>query len=117
LENKKMMLVTLKTYQNLRSKGLARAWEISGMPEVGDRIVGAVTAFLFACGCLFLISDYANAIETRAADGAKEEIAQLADYTKALEGVLALCLSRSDSPVWIGDELFMCAAVPTGVKK
>lgn len=37
-------------------------------------------------------------------------------YTKELERVVATCLSAKDQQIWIGDELYLCSATPTGVK-
>lgn len=38
------------------------------------------------------------------------------EYTQQLERVMATCLSTQDQPIWIGDELHLCSAHPTGVK-
>lgn len=37
-------------------------------------------------------------------------------YTKELERVVATCLSAKDQQIWIGDELYLCSAHPTGIK-
>lgn len=52
------MITTIRTYRNLRAKGLRNAWEISGMPEVGDKLVGWALGII---GVIYLLSDYANA--------------------------------------------------------
>ena len=38
------------------------------------------------------------------------------EYTQQLERVMATCLSTQDQPIWIGDELHLCSATPTGVR-
>lgn len=38
------------------------------------------------------------------------------EYTQGLERVIATCLSAKDQPIWIGDELYLCSASPTGVR-
>ena len=37
-------------------------------------------------------------------------------YTQQLERVLATCMSAKDQPIWIGEELHLCSATPTGVR-
>lgn len=39
------------------------------------------------------------------------------EYTKGLERVIATCLSSQDQQIWIGNELYLCSATPTGVTK
>ena len=38
-------------------------------------------------------------------------------YTKELERVVATCLSAKDQQIWIGDELYLCSATPTGISR
>lgn len=54
------MIVTIKTYLNLRRRGKAKAWELAGMPDVGDAMVGIMSAAVVVVSVLYLISDWAN---------------------------------------------------------
>jgi hypothetical protein len=48
---------------------------------------------------------------------AQERDAQDRAYTQNLERVLATCVaSSSGGPIYIGNELHMCGATPTGIK-
>lgn len=99
------MLTTIRTYQNLRARGLSRAWEISGMPEVGDKLVAIVCWIVGIAGVLYLLSDYANAAQANQSGSA---------YTKSLENLVAGCLSEKGRAIQIGDEWFVCGIYPLG---
>lgn len=98
-------------YLVLRKLGIGRnkAWEITGMAEVGDRAVGVLTAILIVLGVMYLMSSYANAATLDS-----KVLAQKA-YVKSLEGLLATCLRDDGKGVLkIGDEWFICSAYPIG---
>lgn len=54
--------------------------------------------------------------EAAAASKVSAKMAAQAEYTAALEKLLARCLTKGDQPIVIGDELWMCSATNTGIK-
>lgn len=102
------MLTTIRTYLNLRRNGMARAWEISGMADIGDKAVGAVCMAIAVISVLYLLSDHANAA------GAQAE-ARHAGEIEALKQIVAACLSDSTGrPLRIGDDWFLCGITHIG---
>lgn len=98
-------------YLVLRKLGIsnAKAWDVAGMAEVGDRAVGVLIGIIVSIGILYLMSDRANA----AVQVTKAKTQQA--YTQSLESLIATCL-RDDRKgvVKIGDEWFICSAYPIG---
>lgn len=111
------MLNTIRTYRNLRAKGLRRAWEISGMNEIGDRSVGIVCWIVVIAGALFLLSEQANALQESADNRAAAKVTAQAGEIEELRKIVAACLGDREGALFIGGELHLCRAVPTGIKQ
>ena len=84
------MLNTIKAYLKLRRLGIRDAWEISGMSDICDKLVGytCIVVGLAMAVCFFI--DYKS------------------EYTQNLENALAKCVSEKYEPIKIGDEWFLC---------
>ena len=91
---KKSILATIRDYKALQRLGIRDAWQISGMSDIGDKIVGYVCAAIAVALACYALLDYRDA--------------KAAEYTKALEETLAICLSDTYKPIKIGDEWFLC---------
>jgi hypothetical protein len=83
--------------------GISKAWAL-------QKAKSALTGLLLAACVLYLISDRANAFEPDA-----KVIARQAEYIKALEKIVSLCFGDKEQAVFVGGELHLCRAVPTGV--
>ena len=108
---------TIRNYRALRNAQVRNAWRVSGVGRIA-RDAGKLAAGVAIVGMvLYLISDKANAVATAADNRVAASIAKQAEYIKELETTLAKCLSRTDQPIWIGDELSFCSASDTGIKR
>ena len=100
-------------YSVLRSKGLKSgiAWAMSGLPSFGqilEFIDRVIVALLIAAFFLILMS-YLDNQYTAKHSALKAENHQLAK-------IVAKCLGDREGALMIGGELYLCRAIPTGVK-
>lgn len=90
------MLKTIKAYLKLRRLGIRDAWEISGMSDVCDSLVGYTCLVVCLAMAVYFAIDYKS------------------EYTQNLEKALALCVSEEYKPIKIGDEWFLCGVNKLG---
>lgn len=87
---KQSTMAIFRSYLKLRRLGIRDAWQISGMSDIGDKLVGYTCVICAIAVAAYFVFDYKSG------------------YTKELEKILALCLDDTYHPVKIGDDLFMC---------
>ena len=106
-----------KNYLHLSALGVRRAWCLSGMNTVVLRL--AVPMFWLMVIALWAVA--ANFHIEHAADEARhavlEVVSDQAAEIKALSTILASCLGDKDGAIYIGDELYLCGASRTGIKR
>lgn len=106
-------------YHELRERKLGRrlAASMSGIDFYFGQ-VKAVAFWLVFLGCvLYLLSDKANAIGEAADNRVATKLSNQASEIDALRKIVAACLGDREGAIFIGGELHLCRAVPTGVKQ
>lgn len=64
-------------------------------------------------GVVWLVVLFANQVSAAQAQRDSKQ----ADYVRGLEKALAACLGDKEGALFIGGELHLCRAVPTGIKE
>lgn len=108
----------LKDYRRLRTLGFgpARAWQLAGVQKVVlPTLRGAALAavLLVAYG---VVTRSAEAVNVAADNRVAAKIAKQEADIAQLALLLGKCLSGGDSPITIGDEIWLCGATNTGIK-
>lgn len=111
-------MTPLQDYRRLRSLGFgpARSWQLAGIQKVVlPALRGAALAavLLLAYG---VVSRGAEAVNVAADNRVAAKLAKQAADINQLQILLGKCLSGGDSPLVIGDEIWMCGATNTGIK-
>lgn len=111
------MLTPLRLYREYRRQGLSRAWQLSGMGAIarGAAKGALLTAMLIAS--VFAITQQAQAIHDAADNRVAARLSNQTGEIQALRQIVAKCLGSREGAIWIGDEMHLCRAVPTGVRK
>jgi len=104
-------------YRNYAKKNLRNAWQLAGMPNALDRLVGIAVKIIFAVLVLYGISDYANAAREQETDRQTATMQAQAREIEALRKVLAACLGDREGALWIDKTLFLCGISNTGIQK
>lgn len=91
------MICAILLYREYRRQGLRRAWQLSGMSGVARQV---------AAGFLVGVSIVAAAAK----------LGSQAAEIDALRRLLAACLGEQEGSLFIDGGLYLCRAVPTGVR-
>ena len=113
----KHVLSTYATYRQYRRQRLTNAWWLAGMPGAMDKLVGATLKVVFVGLCLYLMSDYANSAAATARQDQATTVERQNAEMDAMKRIIAACMGDKEGALYIGDELHLCKAVPTGVKR
>lgn len=98
---------------------LMRCWQMAGLQYI-TRKAAQIAAFIFCvAGCLYLMSDAANALGVAADNQSSATISKQKADIEALTKIVATCLSddHTGKPLQIGDEWFLCGLTPIGTYK
>jgi len=100
-------------YNALRNKGLRSriAWAMAGLPSLEQilEFIDRVVVALLICGFFLILMSYLDDQYTKKHSALKSENAEL---TK----IVARCLGDKEGALMIGGELYLCRAIPTGVR-
>jgi hypothetical protein len=111
------VIQTLRQYQTYRAQGLRNAWSLAGMPRVAVSIAKAAGTLLIAAGLALAAVDQAQAIHEAADNRVAARLTTQQGEIEALREIVAACLGDKDGALFIGGQLHLCRAVPTGIKK
>jgi hypothetical protein len=106
-------------YHQLKRNNLPHrlAWSMSGLRWHAHKVIRAM-AFLTCCACvLYLLSAEANSSQAVADNRVAAKVTAQAGEIEELRRILAKCLTKGDSPLWIGEELFFCGLSATGITR
>ena len=108
-------MTRIQLWLDYRKQGLRNAWNLAGMSAI---LFAAVKVLVL--GCIFVaavlaVTGQAQAIQEDADNRVAADRANMKVYVKALEQVVASCLSDSTGkPVQIGDVIYLCGIVEVG---
>ena len=113
------MIARIIHYHHLKRNRLPHrlAWAMSGLKFHAHKVINLVAFLLCCAGVLFLMSSQANSSQAIADNRVAAKVSQQAGEIEELRRILAKCLTKGDSPLWIGDELFFCGISATGITK
>ena len=113
------MIARIIHYHHLKRNRLPHrlAWAMSGLKFHAHKVINLVAFLLCFAGVLFLMSSQANSSQAIADNRVAAKVSQQAGEIEELRRILAKCLTKGDSPLWIGDELFFCGISATGITK
>lgn len=111
------MLTRLRLYREYRRQGLRRAWSYAGMSPVAWSVAKYVAAGALSIAAAVLASHQAEAINLAADNRVAAKVATQAGEIEQLRRLLAACLGDKEGAIFIGGELHLCRAVPTGVRQ
>jgi len=100
-------------YSVLRSKGLRSriAWAMAGLPSLEQilEFIDRVVVALLICGFFLILMSYLDDQYTKKHSALKAENQQLS-------AIVQKCLGEKEGALMIGGELYLCRAIPTGVR-
>lgn len=98
---------------------LKRCWQMAGLQNATKKAANIAAFILCAVGCLYLMSDAANALGTASDNQSAAIISKQKADIEALTKIVATCLSddHTGKPLKIGDEWFLCGLSPLGSYK
>lgn len=111
------MLTPLRLYREYRRQGLRRAWSIAGMGSVAWAVARVMLLGMAFTASVAFLASQAQAIQSTADNRVAARLANQAGEIDALRRIVAACLGDRDGTLFIGGELHLCRAVPTGVKQ
>lgn len=82
-------MTALTEYRRLRSMRMVNAWERSGMADIAAAAFRWLSYTIAACLTVYLLSDYANARESKIRG-------EQTGYVEALQAALAACLNERE---------------------
>lgn len=109
------MIRALRLYREYRRQGLRRAWELSGM-RVASLAAGRVVLLAaMSAAAAVSVSKQAEAIQEAADNRVAATIASQIGEIEEMRRIIAACLGYKEGAIFIGGELHLCKAVPTGI--
>lgn len=94
---------------------VARCWQMSGLQFIAKKAAHIAAFLLCAIGCLYLMSDAANAIGAAADNKSAATIKQQQQVIDGMSRILDACLSDSTGkPVAIDGQMYLCGIVYVG---
>lgn len=105
----------IRLWLDYRKQGLRNAWNLAGMSAIlGGAVKGLILGCIFVAAVL-AVTGQAQAIQEDADNRVAADRANMKVYVKALEQVVASCLSdATGKPVQIGDTMYLCGIVEVG---
>lgn len=111
------MLTPIRLYLEYRRQGLRRAWRLAGMWPIARQVATGFVAGVAIVATVAVASSQAQAIQDAADNRVAAKVSRQAGEIAALSKLLAACLGDRDGALWIGGELHLCHAVPTGIRQ
>jgi sulfite exporter TauE/SafE len=111
------MLTTIRIYREYRRQGLRNAWHLAGMRRVVTSAANAAGVLLIAAGLALAAANKAEAIHQAADNRVAATLTGQAGEIDELRTLLAACLGDKEGAIFIGGQLHLCRAVPTGIRK
>ena len=113
------MIARIIHYHHLKRNRLPHrlAWAMSGLKFHAHKVIRAMAFLLCVVGVLYLLSAEANSANTAADNRVAAKVTAQAGEIEELRRILAKCLTKGDSPLWIGEELFFCGLSATGITR
>jgi hypothetical protein len=110
-------LKTLRLYSHYRSRRLRHPWRLAGMSRVAVTVAKAIGTMLIAAGLVLAAADQAQAIHEAADNRVAAHLTTQQGEIEALRTIVAACMGDKEGALFIGGQLHLCRAVPTGVRK
>lgn len=111
------MIRRVRLYREYRRQGLRQAWHYAGMAPVAWSVAKYVAVVAAALAIAVALSRQAEAIQEAADNRVAAKVSSQAGEIEALRRILAACLGDRDGAIFIGGELHLCRAVPTGIRQ
>lgn len=113
------MIARIIHYHHLKRNRIPHrlAWAMSGLKFHTHKVIRAMAFLLCVAGVLFLMSSQANSSQAVADNRVAAKVTAQASEIDELRRILAKCLTKGDSPLWIGEELFFCGLSATGITR
>jgi len=90
---------------------------MSGLKFHAHKVINLVAFIFCALGIIWLLSAEANSAQAVADNRVSAKVTAQESEIDELRRILAKCLTKGDSPLWIGDELFFCGISATGITR
>lgn len=113
------MIARIIHYHHLKRNRLPHrlAWAMSGLKFHAHKVINLVAFIFCALGIIWLLSAEANSAQAVADNRVSAKVTAQESEIDELRRILAKCLTKGDSPLWIGDELFFCGISATGITR
>lgn len=111
------MIRRLRLYREYRRQGLRQAWHYAGMGPVAWSVAKYAAIVASAVAIAVALSRQAEAIQDAADNRVAAKVSNQAGEIEELRRLLAACLGNREGALWIGGELHLCRAVPTGIRQ
>lgn len=113
--------MSLRLYLYYRKLGLRRAWHFAGMTKwVWDITKWLLLGFIIGLTVRYALWQIDQVKYNHYQSIESSFRAQLADkelLVSKLSKFFSACLGDREGAIWIGDQLHLCRAVPTGVRR
>lgn len=110
------MIRAIRLFREYRRQGLRRAWRLSGMPRFSRQVAAGFIAGASIVSGIAALSSQAQAIQEAADNRVAARVSSQAGEIEALRRLLSSCLGDKEGALFIGGELYLCRAVPTGIR-
>ena len=111
------MIKTIRLYREYRRQGLRNAWRLAGMGAIARQVATGFIIGASIVAALAAASSQAQAIQDAADNRVSAVLSQQAGEIHQLRHLLAACLGDREGVLWIGNEMHLCRAVPTGERR
>lgn len=111
------MIRRLRLYREYRRQGLRRAWSLAGMWPVAWGAVKVMLLGMAIVAALMFAARQAQAIQDAAENRVAARLSSQEGEIDALRRIVAACVGDPEGAVYIGGELHLCHAVPTGIRR
>lgn len=110
------MLTRIHLYRDYRRHGMRRAWTLAGMNSVAWSVGYTLLLAAMLVVAVLGLTSQAQAIQDAADNRVAGRVSAQAGEIQALREIVAKCLGDREGALFIGGELHLCRAVPTGIR-